>query len=119
MSKEEVDGWSAIEVEMDSNLKTFTVKKRLDKQDLGKPGLQPSFIFYTSNGAQILVNNQGIFLIRWKPPKYLGGKLVVTQPLLPTGHTPKLKKLFSKMPLARLAKKSMKQIFASGKVTKE
>jgi hypothetical protein len=114
MSKLEVDAWSLIEVEMDEKLQTFTVKRRLNKEDLSLPGLKPTFIFYI-NGAQVIVNENGYFLLRWKKPKYFGGKIVVTQPLIPTGHVPKLKRLYSKMPLARLAKKSMKQLFFPGK----
>lgn len=114
MPKLEVDAWSLIEVEMDEKLQTFTVKRRLDKADLGTPGLQPTFIFYI-NGAQVIVNEKGYFLLRWKKPKYFGGKVVATNPLIPTGHVPKLKRLYSKMPLTRLAKKAMKQLFFSGK----
>jgi hypothetical protein len=109
----QVDAWSLLEVEMNENLRTFTVKRRLQKEQLGTPGLNPSFIFY-AEGAQILVNDKGTFLIRWKKPKQFGGKLREF-PFIPSGHEPKLKRLYSKSPFARLAKKSMKQLFFSSK----
>lgn len=108
----EIDGWSLIEVDMDESKRTFTVKRRLSKSDLGTPGLQPTFIFYTE-GAQILLNDKGTFLVKWVS-KTLGGR-ERDIPFLPSGMTPKLKRLYSKNPLARRAKKAMKQLFFPGK----
>jgi hypothetical protein len=120
------EAWSILEVEMDEKHRTFTVKRRLERVQLSDPSLKPTFIFYTSRGAQLMVNNYGCFILRWKKPKYLAGKKVQTKSELSkkllyveAGVQPKLSRLPSKSPLARLAKKSMKQLFASGKITKE
>lgn len=120
MPKTRIEGWSALEVEMDVRHRTFKVWRRLEQKDLGTPGLRPTFIFYTSHGAQLLVNDHGVFLLRFKMPKTTpkdstridDGKIftLAWNFAVPKLYTPPNN-------LKRLAKKAMKQLFASGKVT--
>jgi hypothetical protein len=119
MPKIEIDSWSLLEVEMNASLKSFNVLRTLKRSDLGKPGLKPTFIFLTSDKAHIFVNDSGTFLLRFKKPKALRGAKKDTFKLSPVMFTPKLYKLKSKSPLGRLAKKAMKQLFMSGKITEE
>lgn len=119
MHKFELDGWSLLEVEMDEKLRTFTVKRRLERNQLSEPGIKPTFIFYTAHGAHIMVNEKGRFLIRWKKPKYLAGKKIINKVERFAQCTPKLSPLPGKSPLGRLVKKAMKQLFSSGKITRD
>lgn len=119
MPKLELEGWSILEVEMDEKKKTFTVKRRLERSQLSDPKLKPTFIFYTSQGAQIFVNEKGRFLLRWKTPKYLAGKKIINDFEKYVNSTPKLTPLPGKSPLGRLVKKAMKQLFSSGKITRD
>lgn len=117
MAKLEVESWSALEVKMDAANKSFTVVRGLKQADLGTPGLKPTFIFYTSQGAQIIVNEEGTFLLRFKYPK--GAFDLRKKPNAYTKVMVGIPKL-SRPPenLKRLAKKAMKQLFLSGKVTR-
>lgn len=105
-----ITGWSVIEIEIDEDLKSFMLKRVIKQEqfhELAKPGIRPTFIFYTSSRAQILVDGKGVFLLRFKHPKGTHKAL---------SGIPKLYRLTNKSPLGRLAKKAMKQLLTSGKI---
>lgn len=114
MSKLAIDGWSLLEVEMNEKNNSFKVLRRLTRADLALPGINPTFVFYTSYRSTILVNNKGIFLLRYKYPK--GCPKPKNRNDIPSAAIPKLFKPPDNH--KRLAKKAVKQLFASGKITR-
>lgn len=116
MSK--IEGWSLLEVDMDEQHRTFKVTRRLERHDIHNPNVKPSFVFITDHGAQLMVNTHGTFLIRFKRPKGFKAirprlKMIMdVEPLKPRLYKPPTH-------LKRLAKKAMRQLFASGKITIE
>lgn len=117
-----IEGWSLLEVDMDAKKKSFTVKRRLERTDITNPAVKPTFIFLTDHGAQLMINECGIFLIRFKwkgkPANIRGASSALREAVIANGvATPVL--YTPPRPLKRLAKKAMKQLLASGKLTKE
>lgn len=117
MPKSQIAGWALLDVEMDEAKKTFIVKRRLDKKDLHNPNIRPTFAFLTSTNAQLIVNDHGTFLIRYKFPKNARGneakrELLKNNAVMPRLYTPPRN-------LKRLCKNAMRQLFSSGKFTIE
>lgn len=118
MPKLAIESWSLLEVEMNEKKNSFIIQRGLRLEDLATPGLKPTFVFFTSSLATIVVNDEGVFLLKYKYPK---GAVKVKQPdygeyLIPINATPKLTKAPSNH--KKLAKKAIKQLFASGKITR-
>lgn len=109
-----ITGWSILEVDMDSNNRSFTVKRVLQKNQLHEPGLKPTFIFQVEGWAQVMSNEHGNFLVRFKGPRK---DIISGDPILSVrAAVPKLKRVYNKSPLGRLVRKGLRQLFESGSI---